>query len=171
MANSNPRGIPGAQFFEFTQLSMEDAQKHLEKFQEAIAKYKFMETSIVRRVAGLDDKIPDIAKTLQTVEFMKKKKGESFNVLYELNDTLHTRAEVEASEKVYLWLGANVMLEYSVEEAEALLTQKLNAAQETMKVCKEDLEFLRAQITTMEVNTARVYNHTVSLKKASAPQK
>lgn len=124
-----------------------------------------METSVVRRVASLDDKIPDIRKTLQSVQFLKERQGDSFTVTYELNDTLNAKAEVEAKDNVYLWLGANVMLEYTVEEAEALLTQKLNSAEETLKACKEDLEFLRAQVTTMEVNTARVYNYTVLLRK------
>jgi hypothetical protein len=47
---------------------------------------------------------------------------------------------------------ANVMVAYPIEEAKELLTQKLSSQETGMKTCQEDLEFLREQITTMEVN-------------------
>lgn len=34
-------------------------------------KYQFMEQNLQRRVIGLKDKLPDIQKTLDTVEFLK----------------------------------------------------------------------------------------------------
>jgi hypothetical protein len=39
------------------------------------------------------------------------------------------------------------MLAYPIPEAEALLESKLNAAQESLDNCEEDLDFLREQIT------------------------
>lgn len=51
------------------------------------------------------------------------------------------------TEEVYLWLGANVMLAYPMEEAETLLEGKLSGAQQTLENCHEDLDFLREQIT------------------------
>lgn len=44
------------------------------------------------------------------------------------------------------------MVAYPIEEAKELLTQKLSSQETSMKTCQEDLEFLREQITTMEVN-------------------
>jgi Prefoldin subunit len=44
------------------------------------------------------------------------------------------------------------MVAYPVDEAIELLTQKLELQGTNMKTCQEDLEFLREQITTMEVN-------------------
>ena len=44
------------------------------------------------------------------------------------------------------------MLEYSLEEAEALLSKNLETANTNLKNLNEDLEFLREQITTMEVS-------------------
>lgn len=102
---------------------------------------------------------------------------------FELNDTLYAKANIPASEDVYLWLGANVMLSYPVGEAEELLEQKLSAAQQSRANCEEDLDFLREQITvspssscmekllltsvlqTMEVATARVYNWDVQQRR------
>lgn len=66
---------------------------------------------------------------------------------------------------MYLWLGANVMLEYTIEEAVKLLQERLDTAKQTLKTCEEDLEFLRENITTMEVNTARVYNWDVQKRR------
>ncbi len=57
------------------------------------------------------------------------------------------------------------MLEYSIEEAIDLLRSKLSAAKESLEICESDLELLRENITTMEVNTARVYNWDVQKRR------
>ena len=51
------------------------------------------------------------------------------------------------TDEVYLWLGANVMLSYPMQEAESLLEGKLSGALSTLANCEEDLDFLREQIT------------------------
>jgi len=56
---------------------------------------------------------------------------------------------------------ANVMLSYKIPEAIELLSTKLENAQESLQGLHDDLEFLREQITVMEVNTARLYNWDV----------
>lgn len=56
---------------------------------------------------------------------------------------------------------ANVMLSYPLADASALLASKLHAAEATLVNLVEDVEFLKEQITIMEVNTARVYNFDV----------
>lgn len=66
---------------------------------------------------------------------------------FELNDTLFARAVIPPTQEVYLWLGANVMLAYPIVDAEDLLGSKLAAAQQTLTNCREDLDFLREQIT------------------------
>lgn len=45
------------------------------------------------------------------------------------------------------YVQANVMLSYPLPEAEALLQEKLDAAQASFSNCEEDLDFLREQIT------------------------
>jgi hypothetical protein len=47
------------------------------------------------------------------------------------------------------------MVAYPIDEAQSLLAQKLSSQENSMKTCQEDLEFLREQITTMEVNIGR----------------
>jgi hypothetical protein len=50
------------------------------------------------------------------------------------------------------------MLEYTYEEAMKLLESNLTAAIAKRAETEEDIEYLKDQITTTEVNTARVYN-------------
>ena len=69
-----------------------------------------------------------------------------------LSDQLYVNAKVPATDKVCLWLGANVMLEYDIEEAEQLLTNNHMIAQDNLTELDDDLNFLRDQITTTEVS-------------------
>ncbi|KAJ5861466.1 uncharacterized protein N7529_008776 [Penicillium soppii] len=167
---TNPRGIPVAPFIDNVNdyvSSREEVEPTLRNFQEMISKYQFMEVNTQRRGQGLREKIPDIRKTLEMVRFLKLRKESNpdadLETNFELNDTLYARASISPAdaEEVYLWLGANVMLAYPLSEAETMLDDKLSAAEESLKNCEEDLEFLREQITTLEVATARVYNWDV----------
>ena len=60
---------------------------------------------------------------------------------------------------------ANVMLSYKLPEAIELLKSKLEAANTSLDNAIEDLEFIREQMTVMEVNTARVYNWDVKRRR------
>ncbi|KAK2809013.1 peptide chain release factor 1 [Emmonsiellopsis sp. PD_5] len=171
-STTNPRGIPVAPFVDNVAdyvSSRADVEPTLRSFQEMISKYQFMELNTQRRGQGLKDKIPDIRKTLETVRFLKgrRKSDTPLPTTFELNDTLFSRATVSPkdTEEVFLWLGANVMLAYPIDEAEELLSEKLRAAEASFNNCEEDLEFLREQITTLEVATARVYNWDVVQKR------
>ncbi|MCJ1389005.1 peptide chain release factor 1 [Xylographa bjoerkii] len=169
-APTNPRGIPFAPFVDKVEdyvSSRAEVDGTMKSFQEMISKYQFMEVNTQRRSAGLKDKIPDIQKTLDTVRFLKTREPDAdpLEATFELNDTLYAKAHVPYTDEVYLWLGANVMLAYPIPEAEELLEGKLDAAKVTLANCEEDLDFLREQITTLEVATARVYNWDVTQKR------
>lgn len=156
----------------------EDFDQTLSAFQNRLQQYKFMEVSKRQQLEDLKIKIPDIEKNLNIIGHINDVKGKdeddekTIETNFELNDTLYTRAVVDASNlnSVYLWLGADVMLEYPIEEAVQLLEDRLKTNKEQLQLVKEDLEFLKENITTMEVNTARLYNWDVErrrkLKKA-----
>jgi prefoldin subunit 5 len=169
-APTNPRGIPVAPFIDKVEdylSSRTEVEPVLKNFQEMISKYQFMQVNTERRMVGLKDKIPDIQKTLDTVRFLSSrgKEADPLETTFELNETLFAKAVVPPTEEVYLWLGANVMLAYPMHEAVDLLEGKLNAAKTSLTNCEEDLDFLREQITTMEVATARVYNWDVVMRR------
>ena len=68
--------------------------------------------------------------------------------------------------KVGLWLGANLMVEYTYEEALKLLSKNLANAEAKIKETEDDIDFLKDQLTTSEVNLARVYNQGVLNNRA-----
>lgn len=79
---------------------------------------------------------------------------------------VHTTAEIDcASGIVNLWLGANVMLEYTYDEAIELLQSKNIKAKKDLKETKEDLAMIRNQIITSEVNISRIYNWDIRCKR------
>ena len=96
-----------------------------------------------------------------------RENSDSIETTFPLSDTLYARAKITPSklDSVYLWLGANVMVSYPLAEAEELLREKLAKAKDSLGAAEEDLEFLRVQITTLEVATARVYNWDVGEKR------
>ncbi|KAF8055240.1 Prefoldin subunit 3 [Lyophyllum atratum] len=204
----NPRGIPKAPFVANVEeyLGGPDAEVEgtLKNFQDALAyapplpspaplpalklnKYRYMDGNLTQRRQSLEEKIPDIKKTLDMVEFLHERRegkgkaaeGEDdlddledeegsaklLKTTFELNDTLFAEAELEETDTVYLWLGANVMLSYKIPVAISLLKSKLDAAQTSLDNTIEDLEFLREQLTIMEVNMARVYNWDVKRRR------
>ncbi|KAJ2447049.1 hypothetical protein GGF42_005539 [Coemansia sp. RSA 2424] len=167
--NANPRGIPQAPFVDDVgeYLKTDTVEATIRKFTEAASKYKFMENSKLQQRGSLEQKIPEIEKTLATIDYLveQRESEEPIKTLFEINDTLYAHAAIPPTESVNLWLGANVMLEYTLDEAQELLTGKLAIAKGNLKDTVEDLEFLRDQITTMEVNTARVYNWDVKQRR------
>lgn len=72
---------------------------------------------------------------------------------------------------VYLWIGAGTMIEYSFEEAIELLESQLVQTHSKITELADDLNFLRGNSITVEVNMARLFNHSVKLKKLSEPAK
>lgn len=190
---TNPRGIPTFPFMpnvtDYVK-SLEDVESTLQRFQEMVNKYTFMQQNVERRAAGLKEKLPEMKRTLETTQFLKKKRkavlenpkseeGDELDDIddkhdpseleatFSLQDTLYAKSKIKPAEvsEVYLWLGANVMVAYPLDEAEELLQGKLNKAKESLKAAEEDLEFLRVQITTLEVAVARVHNWDVSEKR------
>jgi prefoldin subunit 5 len=151
--------------------ALADVEPTLRRFQEMISKYQFMEANKQKHAQSLREKIPEMKNTLDTVKFLRKQKAKEkaaeMETTFPLADTLYAKAVVRPAEleEVYLWLGANVMVAYPLGEAEEMLGGKLETARESLRAAEEDLEFLRVQITTLEVATARVYNWDVMEKR------
>jgi prefoldin subunit 5 len=171
----NSRGVPTMNFIDNVEdwIDKFTSDKLISYINQYLNKYKFMEAQIVKNNEGLNVKIPDIEKCLETIEFLEKKdKEKPVNVDYMVSNNLWAKAEVNVPESVFLWLGANVMCEYKMDEAKNLLNQNLLNAKNQIKKNNTDLEFIKDQMTVCEVNIARVYNETVrrnqiaKLKKA-----
>ncbi len=83
-----------------------------------------------------------------------------------LSDQVYAKAEIPPTKTVCLWLGANVMLEYSLPDAEALLTKNKETATKQLGQIAFDLDYLRDQMTITEVTMARLYNWDVRRRQA-----
>uniref|UniRef100_A0A9I9CQ15 Prefoldin subunit 3 n=1 Tax=Cucumis melo TaxID=3656 RepID=A0A9I9CQ15_CUCME len=118
------RGIPAAQFVEdvrtyLSQLQL-DVQSALAFLQERLQQYKLVEMKLLAQQRDLQAKIPDIKKCLDIVATLQAKKeaatGEPLVADFEISEGIYSRARIEETDSVCLWLGANVMLDYSYEE-------------------------------------------------------
>ena len=161
---TNSRGVPTMNFIENIDdwIDKFTSDRLLSYINQYLNKYKFMEAQIVKSNDGLKIKIPDIEKCLETIEYLEKKEKEkTLNVDYMVSNSLWAKAEVKVPHSVFLWLGANVMCEYKMDEAKILLNQNLQNAKNQMKKNDNDLEFIKDQMTIGEVNYARIYNETV----------
>ncbi|KAM5196219.1 prefoldin subunit 3 isoform 1-T1 [Hipposideros larvatus] len=152
-------GIPEAVFVEdvdsfMKQPGNETADIVLKKLDEQYQKYKFMELNLAQKKRRLKGQIPEIKQTLEILKYMQKKKEStsSLETRFLLADNLYCKASVPPTDKVCLWLGANVMLEYDIDEAQALLEKNLSTATKNLDSLEEDLDFLRDQFTTTEVS-------------------
>ena len=170
----NSRGVPTMNFIENIEewIDKFTSEKLLSYINQYLNKYKFMEAQIVKSNEGLNVKVPDIEKCLETIEYLEKKeKDKTINVDYMVSNNLWAKAEVNIPDSVFLWLGANVMCEYKMDEAKVLLNQNLKNAKTQIKNNNTDLEFIKDQMTVCEVNLARIYNETVRRNQIAKQKK
>jgi len=145
-------------------------EKALEKLQRLLNALKFIEQRLTQKKAKLKYKLPEIEKSHACAVQMEAaaNEGEALTTHYELGQSVFAKAKVNVHEddKVCLWLGANVMLEYPRAEAIELLGRQLSDAKKGLATVIDDMGFLREQITITEVNMARVFNWDVKARRA-----
>lgn len=141
------------------------ADKVLRKLDENHSKYKLMEYNISARRRKLRVQIPDLVKSLEMIDVLGKQ-TEDKDTQFLLSEQVFLKTSVPPTKAVCLWLGANVMLEYPLDEAQVLLKQNMDSAMQNLKCLEHDQDFLRDQLTTTEVNMARVYNWDVKRRQA-----
>ncbi|KAJ8678679.1 hypothetical protein QAD02_014466 [Eretmocerus hayati] len=167
-------GIPEADFVDDVDAFMAKPEnngmvdKVLARLDDSHSKYKFMERNLVTKRRRLKEQIPDLENSLQMIEKLQieKNSDQSLETQFVLSDLVYAKAVVAPTDRVCLWLGANVMLEYTLDDAQELLTRNIQAAKKNLGYIEHDLDFLRDQFTTTEVNMARVYNWDVKRRQA-----
>uniref|UniRef100_A0A1A9V4P5 Prefoldin subunit 3 n=1 Tax=Glossina austeni TaxID=7395 RepID=A0A1A9V4P5_GLOAU len=165
-------GIPEAIFLEEIDSFMakpeneENCEKVLQRLDEQHSKYRFMAFNLEARRRKLKSQIPDLQRSLEMIDVLRKETEER-ETQFLLSDQVFIKTIVPPTDTVCLWLGANVMLEYPLDEAEILLKQNMTSAIANLKTVEHDQDFLRDQITTTEVNMARVYNWGVKKRQAA----
>ena len=121
------------------------------------------------------EKIPELEKSLTLVRTLDSKKkaaddgeGDATGMVrYSLADSIFANAELDyTTGTVYLWLGANVMLEFTYEEALDFLGQQHDKAVRESADTVDDMATVRDQIVTCEVSISRIFNWSVRKKRA-----
>jgi len=148
------------------QIGTDSAEAALRKLDELLQKYKMFEAGLAEKKRRLEGQIPEIAQTLDAINHLKKNSGSTIDTSFQLSDAVFAKAKVDCGEKVMLWLGANVMLEYDIDEAQGLLAKNKTNAISSLEEVKMQIAYLRDQMTTTEVSMARVYNWDVNRRKA-----
>lgn len=114
----------------------------LKKLDGQHAKYKFMEYNLIAKKTRLQSQVPELKRSLTVIEKLEKQ-TEEFDTQFLLSEQVFARAKVPPTQNVCLWLGANVMLEYTLEDAKKLLTQNIATAETNLEYVNQDLDFLR----------------------------
>jgi prefoldin subunit 5 len=105
--------------------------------------------------------------SLALVRNLQKKCNEKETVMTccSLADDVYGKSELDLEQgNVNLWLGANVMLEYTCKEAIEFLSKNEQLAQKEFIDVKNDLAFVRDQIVTSEVSMTQIFNWDVRKK-------
>ena len=106
-----------------------------------------MEQQLLRARQNLRVKLPDIKKTLEMVALLKKKSesaDKSVETNFLVSDNIWAKAKIpNDTGKVGLWLGANVMVEYTYDDAVKLLCKNLAQAEEKLAETDGDIDYLK----------------------------
>jgi prefoldin subunit 5 len=147
-----------------------EVEPTLNAMQSLFQQYKQIEQGLQQNRIRLGNKLPEIKRALDTVTLLcdKADTGEELDMHFELTDSVYAKAKVKDAESVYLWLGANVMLEYPLDEARALLETNHANCKKNLATNQSDLAFVKDNITITEVSIARVYNWDVKKRKDEA---
>ncbi|KOB88678.1 hypothetical protein PFDG_03275, partial [Plasmodium falciparum Dd2] len=94
----------------------------------------------------------------------KIKEKKNLETFFPVEESLYARGIVQKTDKILLWLGANVMVEFPFDEATDLLNQHLERAINLSQEMDNELLWLHEQITTTEINISRIHNY-IELKK------
>jgi prefoldin subunit 5 len=114
------------------------ADKVLKSLDEQHSKYKFMEMNMIARKRRLRQQLPDLQKSLEMIKILKEQDEDELESNVLLSEQVFVKSVIPKTESVCLWLGANVMLEYPLDEAEDLLKQNLNAASINLRCLEHD---------------------------------
>lgn len=157
-------------------MEQNEAPVLIEKLSSLSQKYRYFEEKLAKSRDTLEEKIAEVQRALKAVKALKEKttrfgeNSKDIETQFELSDGIYVRATIPPTQTVCLWLGANVMVEYSHNEAIELLTKNLSSAQTNLSETYVDISYLRDQLNTTDVNLSRVYNYHVQTVRQAAAQ-
>ncbi|KAL3156604.1 hypothetical protein ABBQ38_000892 [Trebouxia sp. C0009 RCD-2024] len=168
--DSLPPTVPTAKFIKNVEdyLAGRTPEAAIQALDANYRNYRLIERNLLQSKARQMGKLPEIQKAEEAVGLLMRKRDEAQELLvdFAISDQAYAKAKIPVTDSVNLWLGANVMLEYPLEEAKSLLAQNIHNCKENLKQNQQDLELVKDSITTVEVSIARIYNHDVSQRRS-----
>lgn len=137
------------------------------ELQEGLRQHKQREQQLMVRKARLMSRLPEIKMALEAVLALldKRDSDKVIHTDFELAEHIYAKAALQHVETVNIWLGANVMVEYPLEEAKQLLQQNLDVCQQGLKDTEKEMRSVKDSITITEVSIARVFNWDVERRR------
>lgn len=166
---SNGSTLPQSEFIEDVAafIGSKSADDVIGELNEKFRRFKLEEARLLQRRIYNLNKLPEIERTLEIVKTLIEKQhtSERVQVDFELSDSVYARAAFEMCDRVNLWLGAGVMVEYPIEEAKEVLESSLTKCRTNLEETKKELDLAKDRVTTTEVSIARVYNYDVEQRR------
>ncbi|KAK9836051.1 hypothetical protein WJX74_010251 [Apatococcus lobatus] len=161
--------LPRADFIEDVEsyIAGSTVEEAIQKLRQHHELYSTAQQRLATQRARFMQKGPEIKATLSAVQLLtrQREKQETATFDFELTEEVFAKARVKPVDAVNLWLGANVMLEYTLEDATHLLESNLSVCLENLKSTESSLDLIKDFLTTTEVNIARLYNFEVLQRK------
>ena len=173
----NPRGIPKALFIDLNDTKItSNLELTVANVQQNLQKYEYMLKPKDQQLKSITDITKDIKTNSKVIDTLiaqnaddsDDEDGEFQDIQYELEDGLFAFASIpkkSTTNTVSLWLGSGILMEFTYEEAQQILSEKSAVYTNKINEIMEDIEFLREQITTLQVNMSKVYNYSILQKR------
>uniref|UniRef100_A0A7E4UWV9 Prefoldin subunit 3 n=1 Tax=Panagrellus redivivus TaxID=6233 RepID=A0A7E4UWV9_PANRE len=145
------------------------------RVQENFRKYKLVESSLQSQREKVGENEPEFeqgrALLDKLVEAVKNPDTEwPLTIQYPIADQVYAHATIDKTETLFVLLGCNTMVELTIDETEKMFEKNLTGIQTLTTQLSEEIDFIKDQITTSEVNLAHLFNYKVALKKAQAAE-
>lgn len=147
-------------------LKGKNPQVEIIKLREINMKYNAMKNFLEKRKEKTEQKIDELNESIlvvRSVEKRQKMERENINenkkgleLFMPLEETLYVKGEMNPAHTIYIWLGANVMVELEFDEALNLLNSHLDRAHSIYKQMVEESEYMRKQVEIANANLAAV---------------
>lgn len=156
-------------------LEGKDPKVEIVKLREINMKYNAMKNFLEKRKEKTEQKIDELNESILVVRGVEKKQKmareninenkKALELFMPLEETLYVKGEMNLAHTIYIWLGANVMVELKFDEALNLLNSHLDRAHNLYKQMVEESEYMRKQVEIANANLAAVIIYLDQNKK------
>eukprot|EP01084_Bolivina_argentea_P179514 310192_1 len=169
-STENTRGIPRALYLQnpYDIIYKNQQERYLREVEDTLGKYRLMESQLVKQKMSKVDQQKEMKNNIEVCGYLKEKGqlGTEIKTQFEVSDQLYSEGTIKEFDTVAIWLGANVMMEFPIDEAVVFLEKRIVISKEKIADLQTDIDFTRKQMNIIEVNRSRVYNAGVKVKKA-----